>query len=598
MDPIAAVFASAVVVTVLGSLAIVRRLHHPARPWRDVAQARFLLGIPWGSLIVISTVLCVYLFVQDGITNVTNPVTIPYRAWSYFAPLGMLTASFSHASLSHLVGNLLGTAVVAPLAEYAWGHYPTDHERGSADTWWTTPWVRALVIFPLVVYAVSLCTSLFALGPVIGFSGAVFAFVGFAIVHYPIVTLIGTLGVQGVFVTLFRALQNPISVYVAEASPPGPPGWATIAIQGHALGFFIGLVLGILVLQRRTTQPDPLRLWLAVLLFGFSKSLWAIYWFGGDGTFILFQAPGVVIVTVLSIVVTLAVTGSERSILPRGLEQSLARLNGQSSPLDRSLELAGGPENAAESEIRFDRIAEIAQPAYERDSVSVTQRESAFMAVLVVTAVLAGVAVPFNLFMVDGTTASAEAPVEVEGYTVRYAEDVENKLVSPVAVGPFADEITLESSGVIVSSDHHHIWLESVASQRLAFTGTETIYVGGPGWREAIHVERTGWEPVGNETVYQIWVREDGENRQLAYESNSSRADVRINSRNVTVASDSGEFVLEVTANESESPAIADIPTSNASTTAGGLTFERDGETVYAVSNGTRVAVALEETYK
>jgi len=72
---------------------------------------------------------------------------------------------------------------------------------------------------------------------------------------------------------------------------------------------------------------------------------------------------------------------------------------------------------------------------------------------------------------------------------------------------------------VIVASDRREIWLEAVSAQRLAFTSEETVYVGGPGWREAVHVERTGWEPVGNDAVYQVWLWEDGTDRQLAHES-------------------------------------------------------------------------------
>jgi len=33
---------------------------------------------------------------------------------------------------------------------------------------------------------------------------------------------------------------------------------------------------------------------------------------------------------------------------------------------------------------------------------------------------------------------------------------------------------------VIVASDRREIWLEAVSAQRLAFTGEETVYVGGP----------------------------------------------------------------------------------------------------------------------
>jgi membrane associated rhomboid family serine protease len=596
MDPVAAAFALLLGATLLGSVAVVRRLYTPVRPWRDVARARLVYGVPWGSLVVVIGVCGVYLFVQDGITDLANPVTIPYRAWSYFSPLGMVTASFSHAGPSHIVGNLIGAAVVAPLAEYAWGHYPDDGVGEDASAWRTNPWLRAFVLFPLIVLVVGLGTSLFALGPVIGFSGVVFAFAGFAIVHYPIPTLIGTIGVQGALITILQALQQPVSVYIAEPTPPGPPSWATIAIQGHALGFFVGVVLGLLLLRSRGNRPNPLHLWLAVLLFGFSKSLWAIYWFGAENTFVLLRGPGVVLVIALAVVVTLAVTGADRPLVPRSLSGRFARAS-DLSPVDRPLELAGAGRTG-ESASRLDRIAELVRSeGTEPSSTGRTHQRGAFAVVLLVTAVLAGMAIPTNLLLVDGATAS-ESAVEIEGYTVEYAEGVDSQLVSPIVIGPFDETITLESSGVIVSNEQRQIWLEAVTSQQLAFTGEETVYVGEPGWREAVTVERTGWEPVGNETVYQVWIEGGSEGRQLAHESNESAADVRLDDRELTVTSEDGEFVLDVEAtNDGTDTATVSLPTADEPTEANGLTFEYDNGTVYAASNGTEVAVLERETY-
>ncbi|MFU8868278.1 rhomboid family intramembrane serine protease [Natronococcus sp.] len=586
MDPIAVGFGLVVLATLLGSVAVVRRLYRPERPWGEAARARLVWGVPWGSIVVLVGVCGVYLFVQDGITDFADPVTLPYRAWSYFAPLGMLTASFSHAGPSHLLGNLAGAAVVAPIAEYAWGHYPDD-ER---DSRLADPRVRALVVFPLVVVAVGLATSLFALGPVIGFSGIVFAFAGFAIVHYPIATLIGTVGLQGALLTVLRALQSPISVHVAEASPPGPPSWATIAIQGHGLGFFIGIVLGVVVLERRSRRPNPLHLWLAVLLFGFGKSLWAIYWFGGESTFVLLQGPGVVVVAILAVVVTVAVTGSATPLIPRRLRRT--EKSSDRTAADRALELAR--TSADRTGARLERVAAIAGGGTETGRRH--HRRAAFLVVLLVTASLAGVAVPTNLLLIDGET-TADAAVEIEGYTVTYEEAAQNQLVSPVAVGPLEEAVSIESSGVIVSNDRHQIWLDAVSSQQLAFSGEETVYVGGPGWREAVTVERTGWEPVGNETVYQVWIEGGGEDRQLAHESNGSTADARIDGRTVTVATEDGEFLLEVAGPDEDGSATVPVPAENESATADGLAFEREDGTIYAVSNGTEVPVAVEETY-
>ncbi|MFD1564907.1 rhomboid family intramembrane serine protease [Haloarchaeobius amylolyticus] len=607
MRTLGALLAVVVAVSLVGSIAVVRWVHRPARDWYDVARARLVYGVPWGSLVVIAFVLGVYLVVQSGLADFDDPVTIPFRTWSYFYPLGMVTAAFSHAGPGHLIGNLAGTAVVAPIAEYAWGHYTTERDPHRPDAWHTDPRLRAFVLFPLAVVGVGLLTSLFALGPVIGFSGVVFALAGFAIVHYPIATIIATLGVQGVVLRLYYALQEPIRVYTAEPSPPSAPSWAGIAIQGHALGLFVGFVLGIALLERRNARPNPLWLWLAVLLFGFSKRLWAIYWYGADDTFILYQGPGVAVVAVLALVVTLSMTASETPLFPprlRGLIDRSDDGSTQSAGVEppsvaRSLELAGSARDRVVT-ARLERVREIAKAGRDREPsllAQLTRRRAAFLAVVVVLAILGGVAVPANFLVVDDATASSDAAVQIEDYTVEYVEGVPNELVSGIGIEAIESDEGLEASGVIVASERREIWLEVISTQRLAFTGEETVTVGGPGWREDVHVERTGWEPVGNDTVYQVWLWESGDDRQLAYESNDSQADARIAGRNVTVGSDDGTFVLAVDSSEADAVATTPIPRENGTATAGGLTFERDDETIYAAADGTRVAIASEETY-
>ncbi|WP_254523599.1 rhomboid family intramembrane serine protease [Natrinema caseinilyticum] len=610
MRSLPVLLAVAVAATVAGSIAIVGRIHDPERNWRGRAAERLVYGVPWGSVVVIVFVLCVYLFVQSGFEDFDDPVTIPFRTWSYFYPLGMVTAPFSHAGPGHLLGNLAGTVVVAPIAEYAWGHYPDGRDRHQAASWWTDPRVRAFAVFPLAVIGIGLMTSLFALGPVIGFSGVVFALAGFAIVHYPIVTIVATLGVQGVVQRLYYALQEPIRIYTVEPSPPTAPWWAGIAIQAHALGLFLGFVLGIVLLERRDTRPDPFRLWLAVLLFGFSKGLWAIYWFGADDSFVLFQGPGVAIVSVLALVVTLAIAGPENSLVPSRLERLFP---GRRRPFGgsdddarqsvrRPLELVGAGDGDGAIRARIGRIEAIASGTQQRDRESslrsaLTGQGVAFLAVVGVLAILVGVAIPPNFLVVEDATASSDAAVQIDDYTVEYVEGVPNGLVNGIGIEAFESDEGLESSGVIVASEQRAVWFEAVSTQRLAFTGEETVYVGGPGWREAVHVERTGWEPVGNETVYQVWLWKGDTDRRLAYESNDSRAEVRVAGRNVTIGSEDGEFVLAVDPSGIGADSTAPFPDENESTSVGGLLFERQNETVYAAADGTRVAVASEETY-
>ncbi|NGM70883.1 rhomboid family intramembrane serine protease [Natronolimnobius sp. AArcel1] len=610
MSPIAALLAAVIVATVVLSLAVVRRLADPDRRWRDIAGDRLIMGVPWGSLIVIAFVLAVYLFVQNGITDPSDPVTIPYRSWSYFYPLGILTASFSHASAGHLVSNLAGTVVAAPIAEYAWSHYaqtqpretrPDDGMRARLRTWWTTPWIRAVVLFPLAVIAIGLLTSIFSLGPVIGFSGVVFAFVGFAIVHYPIMTLIGVIGVQSALQTLYRALQNPIYTYTAEPSPPTAPSWAEIAIQGHALGFFFGLVLALVVLERRGNRPNALHVWLAILLYAISRGLWQIYWFGENQTYILFQGPGLVIVAVLALLITVALTATERPVLPARIDRALASFrdrNADEHPgavTDRVLEIATGNQTDTTS---IDRIRDIARATHARERTRlsrITQRSSAVLVVLLVLAVLSGMAIPVNLNVVVFDDEPGDEAIEIEDYTIEYAEEAENQLVSGIGLDELVDDSGLEATGVIVSSEQRNIWMEAIPDQQLAHTGEETVSVGGPGWRETVSVDRHGWEPVGNDPVYQVRMWEADSEPTVVHESDEKTADLRIDNRLITIVPDDGEFVLEV--ESSSDVETAPLPEPDEPTAANGLEFEYEDETIYAVSDGTAVAIASEETY-
>ena len=304
------------VVVFAAAFLTIRRLDSSDRSWTDTLEKRFYLGVPWGTLIVVTFVVFVYLIVQDGRSDLDSPVVIPFRAWSYTYPLGMSTASFAHADFGHILGNMSGTLVAAPIAEYAWGHKPAENDDRTLRYVPEDPKVRAFVVFPAAVIAIGLLSSLLSVGPVIGFSSVVFAFAGFALVFYPILTIVAVIGVHGIIRTLINTMFSPIVVATAEASGPSAPSWATIAIQGHAIGFFLGLFLGIAVIRHRGRTPDPLRLWVAVVIFGFARSLWAIYWFGGENTYILYRAPGVLLVVALSIVVVLAVVATDRSILP------------------------------------------------------------------------------------------------------------------------------------------------------------------------------------------------------------------------------------------------------------------------------------------
>ena len=547
----ATLFRLALLLSILVALVVVVALDRPRGRWGRTLRSRFVLGVPWGTLVSVALVLAVYLFVQGGWANWYRPVTIPFRAWSYVYPLGMAAAAFSHSGAGHLIGNLVGTLVLAPVAEYAWGHYPRTRGVQTFTTPLRNPYVRAVVVFPAAVVGVGLFTALFAIGPVIGFSGVVFAFAGFALVRYPIATVVAVTAGNALR-TLYGALRQP--TLSASAGPSySSPWWADIAIQGHAIGLLGGFLLGVwLARARGDDRPSATRVAVGVALFGVAQSLWAVYWYRGGETYVLYRAAGVALVVSLATLVAATVATSDRPLLSTPDEPASVR-------------------------------------AVPRWQVGAT-------ILLLCTAALAGPAVPVNLT----TTASGDLPggsdpIEVRGYEVTYAEDVPNGMVSVVDVEAFGETTQVNTSGVIVRNRERGIWMTAVSEGRLDFAGTTTVRLGGVGWRETVRVERRGWNAIGGGTVYKINLVY-GERNVTAYTSPSVQADLVISGRNVSVEAAPEGFLINVSVgNRSDT---APIPAVNGTASAGGLDFINDGGQLYAASGATRVRVARQETYE
>ena len=532
-----------VVVAVLVVVAVAWRLDRPRGRWGRAVRTRFVLGIPWGTLVSILGVLAVYLFVQGGWEHWYRPVTIPFSSWSYLYPLGWLTAAFSHAGPGHLTGNLLGTLALAPLAEYFFGHFPTERGSSSFSSWRTNPWVRAFLVFPLGVFVVGLASSTLAWGPVIGFSGVVFAFVGFALVRYPLGAVVA-LSAQGVLRTAYNAFRNP--VVVAKASPSfSEPWWAGIAVQGHALGLFLGVLAGVLLLYRREKRPSALRLVVGSVLVATSLSLWAIWWFRGGSSYVLYRGLGLVVVLAVAVVVALAANASDR-------------------PLFGSL----------------------------------TRRQVGLQFVLLPLVVMAFVAVPLNLTAVgDAGVPGADPGVEVRDYRVTYGENVPFGQTSVIDVSLFGETTQVNTSGVIVVSGDRNIWTRELSKGRLAFRGTDRVVVGGLGWRETVRVKRQGWNAVGGGTAYQVWLRAADEPWRHVFVSGPAKAEPVVAGRNVTIVPDDGQFFVTVSRNGTGLDR-APVPAKDERRAVGNLTIVREEGRLVAVHEETRVTVATRETYR
>ena len=579
--------------------------------WRAALTDRFVYGVPWGSLVSILLVLGVYLFVQSGIESWSDPAVVPFRSWSYSYVLGMLAAGFTHAGPDHLIGNMLGTVVLAPLVEYAWGHYPprargsdadgrdtresgadrgdtgasdsdgsdasgtrpgyehpppgapaeddgtdagrngtndrTDAGRNGADGGTAAgqglrsrPLLRAFVVFPVGIVAVSILTSVFARGWSLGYSGTVFFLLGVAVVVVPLATIVAMVALSGTSV-VFSALQTPVLTATTGSGAPSPPSWAAVNVQAHLLGFLLGVLVAFVLLRHRDRWPDIDRLALALVLVVLVRGLWGFSTSSG-GTFTRWQGIGVIFVLFLAGLIVAMVAVDDRQLV--------------------------GP---------------------------VTLRSVVVGGLVTITLLVALWSVPLNLPGMDEDPVPDTGGIEIEDYTVTYAESVPHGRVSG------------DSSGVIVVSERRQVWTVGVSRSRLAHSGEATATVGGVGWREVVDVERSGWTVAGNDTVYAVDL-EHGSQRVHAFQSDPKRAGSRIAGHAVTVVSAPGEFRLEIT-REGETVGSTAIPEANESVTVPLdepatipelvlVAEERDGAVEVAVEHGeTRVLVAEKESY-
>ncbi|MFT4883569.1 MAG: membrane associated rhomboid family serine protease [Natronomonas sp.] len=520
------------------SLGALWRLDRPKGRWGLLARKRLVMGVPWGTLVAVIGVAGFYLLAQDGLANPRDPVVLPFRAWGYLYPTGILTAGFAHAGLGHVTGNLLGTLVFGSLAEYAWGHFPNERGVMSFSSLRTNPFAR-IAAWVLGVFVAGVLSAMFALGPIIGFSGVVFAFIGFALVRFPLATVAATL-LSDVISLLYNAIRFPTITRTARESF-SRPWWADIAVQGHALGLFLGVVLAAGLLYRRDVRPKATHVWLAALVVAADRGLWAIYIIEGPETFTLYQALGTALVFLVAALIASGATATPRAFLA---------------------------------------------------SIDLSRREAAYGLLLATLFALAVVAVPFNLFVVDDPSAGLESadPVEVGDYTVFYAEGVENQYISAVPF-PSSEASSVNASGVIVVSEQRNVWWQEVSKSRLASRGDATVRVGGLTWNEDVHATRTGWSLTGGESTYSVRLGVDGAERPVVFRDERATADARIDGRNVSIAPADDDFDVIVTRNN-ETLGRAAIPENGTNTTAGGITFERDERDLFAERDDTRIRIA------
>jgi len=523
-------------VALVVSAVVLVRLGTGRRPLARL-RARLVLGVPWGTLVVCLLLFFVY-YVAQGAAELGEPVVVGFRSWSYSYPVGMVLAPFAHSGEGHLVGNLFSTVVFAPLAEYAWSHYPTTRGSSSFGSALTNPYVRILG-FVLGVIVVGLATSVFLPGALIGFSGVVFAFAGFVLVTRPVLAVFGLVA-EGVVELLYFAVDNPV-LTARGRTVFDIPGWANVAVQGHTLGLLLGALLGVAVVRRRGAWPDLHRVFFGVVVFAVAKQLWAFYWFLGGTEYVLFQGVGLATVTLLAVVITVAVARTDRTLVSR-------------------IDLSG--------------------------------REAATGLLLAAVLAMAVAAVPYNTVAVSPGE-EADSGVQVRDYTITYGQNVPDRYISAVRIPFVSEPLEVYSSGVVVASDRRNAWEVVAPAGRLEVRGAVTVPVGGLGWRERVVVNRTAWSLVDGTSTYKVFVRTDSTRKQV-FAAEPATAPVVINHSRISIRPAGPGYELAVSRNETvvdTSP----IPASGGAVTAGDIRFNRTENRLVAAYRGTRIPIATYE---
>jgi membrane associated rhomboid family serine protease len=536
-------------VTAAVSVVVLYRIAAPGGRWARQLRSRLLLGIPWGTLTILLFLLGVFLFVQGAysgdIFDPRQPVTYAFTSWSYDYPLGVLTAAFSHGSFGHFFGNVVALAVFGSITEYAYGHFPLERGAQPHRSPGRSPYVRPLVFVGVVLF-ISLVTAAFSPGPIIGFSGVVYALAGFAIVYRPLSALAGVLLVDVVRL-LYNAFTSPIQTYSPSVQSIGV-WFADIAVLGHLLGFVVGVGLAFALLWSRDEHPVPGRIWIAAVVFGLVQNLWLVYLPLDNSRYLLLRSVGVAFVFLVAAVVLVGVTRPSRPAIP-------------------------WPSRV---------------PSTVRDSLP-SRGEVATGIVIVSLLSLSMAGAATNLRSVD-SIALPNDPVEIRDYQVGYSENVSNEIYSLDVPGLSQGE-TVQSSGVIVYSEQRHVWQVATSTSRLASNGVSRVVVGGVGWRETVWVTRTGWSVVGGAETYRVRLYPPDDEPRLAFASAPATAEAVIDNRSITLRSSGTDFEIAVS-RDNETIGVGTMPTDGANTTVGAIRFERHGRNLYAAADGTRLRIA------
>ena len=591
------------------------------RAIHDRLSRRLIGGFPWGTAVIVTVLVGFYLFAQSGLSHPRDPVVYPFVSWSYSYPTGILTAGIAHGSLDHIASNVGATLVLAPIAEYVWSHYPhtgrngsgfgptgdfprrvvTDGGRveagGSAGSRGvlSRPWVRAVVVFPTVAFAVAFVTAAFSLGPGLGFSGAVFGVLGFALVARPLATVGGVVATSALG-TLFSAFTQPVVRETIATGPPAPPAWAGVGFQAHLFGFLLGVLLAVGLCATRDERPPAAHLLPAALIVGLVQSLWLVAG-GGSEEFVQYRGAGVTLLIGLVIVVTVAAAGRgdplrHTRLVPNGLRELLAgRLpSGRRVAAAWLLVVVAGTSIAAVAVVAVGEPHFIAVggaavlalllsvpalppllPARVHDG-PLSYRGGATLLLVGATLLISVPMVAFGLLVVDDPTIEGSDAVEVRDYTVAYVAEEPSPRASMVDLG--GDPTTARTDGVVVASDVREIWTVAERPERLAYEGDGAVVVGGIGWRETVEVDRVAWDVTGGSEAYAVDLDHD-DRTVRSYVGDPVTAAGELDGYAFAVAPTADGFAVELD-RRGEPVATAAVPSPEESTTVGEFTLRTE----------------------
>ena len=518
--------ASLVALVAALAIALATLVRFSGSDWLDPLRERFVLGVPWGTATVVGALYLVYYLVQGGGGD-GGPIVQSFRSWSLWYPQGTLFSSFAHASDGHLRGNVFGTLAFAPVVEFAWRHHPEDGARIRRPA-------RRIGAFVLGVFLVGLAGAVFVPGAIIGFSGVVFAFAGFALVVRPLATTLAILGIQAVRL-VHSALTDPL--VTATARPRFvSPSWAGTALQGHLFGVLVGVLLAVVLLRLRGDRPDLRYVFFAALVFAVVRSLHAVYWYLGADEFVLFQGAGVAGVLLFATLVALATLPPDRQ--PR----------------------VGPPPAAVAVALLVGAVAVLAVSGLAYSLVTVSPGED------------------------------VEGGIEVEDYTIAYVDGVEDRYIGAVEVPGLGSPLSATTSGVVVASDRRNVWGLSVSAGELAFDGQARVPVGDATWRDSVFVDRTEWSFREGNSTYRVEGFHD-DRWHLMHTDSPAVGESRIDNTSLAIHPTEAGYELQFHRTGSVL-AVTPMPEDNETVTVGGVTVEREGDSLFARQGDTEFRVA------